>query len=95
MFRATMKNWIDSKIKIAQIITIQCGGPSQSKPISRSTRPSHVSSAKANTMERYSASVLDFAIVGCFFSLQEKQLGPKKVQNPKVDQRVRGQPTSE
>lgn len=62
------------------------------KPNARSTKPSHVSSAEAKAMERYSTSVLDLATIGFFFALQERQLGPKKVQNPEVDRRVRGQP---
>jgi len=34
---------------------------------------------------RYSASVDDFEIVGCFLERQEKRLFPKKTQKPEVD----------
>jgi hypothetical protein len=53
--------------------------------ILRITKTSHVSSIEAKAMEQYLASVLDLAIVGCFFALHERQLGHKKVQNPEVD----------
>jgi hypothetical protein len=52
------------------------------KPNARSTKPSHVNSAETEAMERYSPLVLDLVTIGFFFALQERQLGPKRVQNP-------------
>lgn len=42
--------------------------------------PSKLSSSRA----QYSASIVDQAIMGCFFALQETQFAPRKVQQPEV-----------
>jgi hypothetical protein len=53
----------------------------------------HASSAALTVNARYSASVEDLEIVGCFLEAQVRRLLPRKIRKPVVDLRSTGLPT--
>lgn len=61
-------------------------------PTSRSRKVSHVSFEFAVAIAQYFSLVLDQDIVGCFLALQESQLDPINIKQPKVDLLVSGHP---
>ena len=58
-----------------------CGVVNKGIPMSRNMKVSQVSSSILEAIERYSASELERAIVGCLLEHQEIQLAPEKTQN--------------